>query len=220
MANDTGRQASTPSGTSATVTKTVGRWEKKRYKLRTTAATAEANLKREQHNLRFSLHEKISYYSMREQALSRFFRFFTGLQVFLGTGAVASMAEVLPVPPIILIGIAALAGVLLLVLDPAGAARDHRTLRGRYHHILADFEESDCSVQVVRSLRASKLRVDADAPPIYRAVQAMAYNAAVNGIYSEDIAKRHRYEIKWYQTLFANWFPMRAFQFSLKKTPQ
>jgi hypothetical protein len=166
------------------------------------------------HDLRFSLREQIAYHGARELFLARLGRTLTGLQVLLGTSAVAMMAEVFPDYALASVVAAALTGVLLLVIDPAGAAREHRVLRGRFHEIMADCEEGDCSEQMLRQARAKVERINASAPPAYRAVQAIAYNMAVNATYREPEAASYRYKVGVTRRLFANWFAMRGMPFS------
>lgn len=169
------------------------------------------------HNLQFGLREQIAYHSMREQALARLNRFMTGLQVFLATSAIASISDQIPLAPVWSAISSALAGVILLVIDPSGGARDHRALRIRYHNILADSEECTKSDDDLRALKAKMQRVFADAPPAYRVVQAVAYNTAVNATYLEVLASQHRYHVGSGRRLFAHWIPMRGFPFQLEK---
>ncbi|WP_273794344.1 hypothetical protein [Brucella intermedia] len=187
-----------------------------RHELRTTASATTA-YEIDRHNLQFALREQIAYHAIREQALARLSRFLTGLQVFLGTGAIASIAAIYPRVTVLLMVMSALAGVVLLVVDPAGAARDHRSLRSRFHNILADVDGSDGTAESLRPLKAKRERTAADAPPAYRCVQAIAFNAAVNATYPEDVAARHRYVIGFWRRIFANWFPMRVCKFEKEK---
>ena len=190
----------------------TGRGEEERNELCAAAAAATPD-EIESHNFQFGLREQIVYHAMREQALARLSRFLTGLQVFLGTSAIASMADFFPGWEVALVTSSALAGVMLLVIDPAGAARDHRALRSRFHNIFADLEEGSGDTISLRTLKARKERIMADAPPAYRGVQAVAYNAAVNATYEEAEAARHRYKIGRLRRTFANWLPMRGFTF-------
>ena len=210
MASIKGREANTTASTTKAGSR--NRRGTKRHEFCTAAAAAAQN-EIIQHNLQFGLREQIAYHAIREQALARLSRFLTGLQVFLGTSAIASMSNYLPVGAVPLVSFSALSGVILLVVDPAGGARDHRALRSRYHNILADLEESSCSADDLRLFKARKERIFADSPPAYRGIQAAAYNAAVNSTYPEDEAACHRYHIGFWRSLFANWVPMRGFKF-------
>lgn len=172
----------------------------------------------EAHNLQFALREQIAYHAIREQALARLAQVLTSLQVILGLGAIVSMVAPHPTATITLITLSAISGVILLLIDPSGAARDHRALRSRFHNVFADVEEGCAEDDDLRKLRANKKRISADAPPAYRCVQAIAFNAAVNATYREAEASRYRYVIGFWRRVFANWFPMRGFKFEQEST--
>ena len=215
MASVKGRQANTTTVTetiteSRSVAGTGG--QERGHKLRATSAAAKSN-EVERHNLRFGLRELIAYHAMREQALARLSRLLTGVQVYLATSAIAAMTNTLPFGAVVLTAISAFAGVVLLVIDPAGAAREHRSIRSRYHDILADVEEAGSEPSVLLALKAKRERVAADSPPAYRCVQAIAFNAATNAIYPEDQAVNHRYHIGFWRGFFRNWHPMRSVRF-------
>lgn len=211
-------QRSTPvaaaaAGTIAVAEATAGRIEE-RHEFRTATAAAEPDdIAGPLHQVRFGLLENIAYHAIREQFLSRLNRLFTGVQVFLGTSAIAAMTDLLAFGALWPLVISALAGVTLLVIDPAAGARDHRALRARLHHLLADLDEAAPTLAHVRAGKASAHKVAADAPPAFRCVQAIAYNTAVNAIYPEDDARRHRYRVSLARRALANWLPMRGMPF-------
>ncbi len=180
-----------------------------------TSALSEA-IGTELHKIRFGLLEMVAYHAMREQFLSRFGKALTALQVLLGTSAVATLTKQVPEATIWLVSLAALTGVLLLVLDPSGGAREHRILRGRFHDLLADCEEQECNEQILRNIRAKSERIKAAAPPSYRALSALAYNTAVTAMYPEERARTHRYRVAWYWRWLANWWPLRGATFKLE----
>lgn len=109
--------------------------------------------------------------------------------------------------------VSALAGVTLLVIDPAGAARDHREFRTRLSSILATLEEEGDHRESLMGARAAMTRIAGEAPPAFRAVSAIAYNTAVNAKHHEEAAATHRYKIGFWQIFFANVFPMRGTNF-------
>jgi len=165
------------------------------------------------HNVRFEFTDAIAYHAIREQFFARLNRFLTGVQVLLGTGAVAALASWVPNAAVWFVCISALAGVMLLIIDPAGAARDHRALRTRLSSIQAGLMEIGETAETLRAARAQMLRVSADAPPAYRGAQALAYNNAVNALYPEEAASQHRYKVGFWRGLLANWLPMRGHGF-------
>lgn len=162
--------------------------------------------------VRFGLTEGIAYHASREQYLARLNRWLTGLQVFLGTSAIAALTDIVPFGPTIPLIISSLAGVILLVIDPAAGAREHRALRSRLHHSLADLEDTGDSATVKRC-RAEIHRAAADAPPAYRGAQALAYNTAVMAFYPAEDARPLCYRVGRVRRMLAHWAPMRGHQF-------
>jgi hypothetical protein len=213
---DTSATSATSAATARTSTEPGYRRAQERHELRSSTASAE-QAEVERHKLQFGLREQIAYHAIREQALARLSRFLTGLQVFLGTSAIASISDLIPIDAVWYVIVSALSGVILLVLDPSGGARDHRALRVRYHHVLADYEESECSATDLRTLKGRLQRIFADAPPAYRVVQAIAFNTAVNSTDPEETAAKYRYFIGAWPRLAANWIPMRGFKFRLEE---
>jgi len=169
----------------------------------------------ELHQVRFGALENIAYHAAREQFLARLAKLLTGLQVLLGTGAVAMLAQALPGSAPMTMVLAALAGVIMLVTDPAASAREHRIFRARYLGLLAEIDEAGAEEANAGRARAQMSRIAADEPPVYRAVQALAYNAAINALYPEAEAKGLRYRVGALQRIFAHVLPMRGATFSI-----
>ncbi|MBZ9822303.1 hypothetical protein, partial [Mesorhizobium sp. CA4] len=188
------------------------------HELRASTSAADASIRTFAHNVRFDLASEIAYQAIREQYFARLNRVLTGVQVFLGTSAAAAMLSWVPGLAVWLVSASALAGVLLLVMDPAGAARDHRALRSRLQMIRAGLEEHTDTEESLRRARAGVIRICADAPPGYRAAQAIAFNNAVNAFYDEKAASQHRYKIGFWRGLLANVFPMRGHRFAKEQT--
>lgn len=182
----------------------------------TTPATGAGDVAGELHNVRFSLRSEIAYHGARELFLARLGRFLTGLQVLLGTAAVAMIADAIPGSAPAFVSVAALCGVGLLVLDPFAGAREHRVLRGRFHELMAECEGRDCSAADLRDIKARMQRVMASAPPAYRALRAVAHNLAINATYPETTAATYRYHVGPVAGLFSNWFAMRGMRFGLE----
>lgn len=183
------------------------------YQLRSASAAPAQDEVNRGHEVRFDLTANIAYHAIREQFFVRMYRLLTGLQILLGTSAVATLMQKWPTTSILLLLISALAGVVLLVIDPSGSARDHRMFRTRLHAVLATLEEAGESIEQLRKARAEATRIAGEAPPAFRAVSAIAYNTAVNATYREEEAAAYRYKVGFWQRFFANIFPMRGTNF-------
>lgn len=189
---------------------------KRRSSVRPSAAASAAEqkgLNERLHSVRFFALENVAYHAMREQFLARVAKVLTGAQVLLGTSAVGMLSDAIPGSPMGVVVTAALVGVLLLVLDPAAGAREHRILRGKYLDVVAELDGKDANDADIREMRSAMVRISAGEPPAYRAVQAMAYNTAVLAIYSRDEAPQYLYRIGAIRRLLAHVFPMRGAQF-------
>ncbi len=135
----------------------------------------------ELHQVRFSALENIAYHAAREQFLARAAKLLTGLQVLLGTGAVAMLSQALPGSAPLTMVLAALAGVIMLVTDPAAAAREHRIFRARYHGLVAEIDETGPDEITAGRARAQISRISADEPPVYRRHQCALPRARGQG---------------------------------------
>ncbi len=70
-------------------------------------------------------------------------------------------------------------GLLDLVFDLSGKARIHSSLRHSFLSLLADVKSSDAAAE---KLERNLHLLYAEEPPTYRAVEAMAFNAAVRSL--------------------------------------
>lgn len=192
----------------------VGRGGEDGHELRASPAAAQSEeIRARAHAVRFDLTCEGAYHAIREQFFARLNRLLTGFQVLLGTSAVVAMVGEFGGEVVWLVAASALAGVMLLVIDPAGAAREHRAFRTRIQTIRAALEEADASEESLRAARADLFRIAGEAPPAFRGISALAYNTATNAIYPEEQAAQHRYKVSLLRRVVSNWLPMRGMQF-------
>ncbi|WP_289015726.1 hypothetical protein [uncultured Methylobacterium sp.] len=92
----------------------------------------------------------------------------------LGAGLLASY-----IPATLAGFLVAMASAFDVTFDFAGQARRHRDLRGRFTSLAEEVVSPKCDPGTVRP---AMLRLDADAPPTYRAAEAVAYNQALTGL--------------------------------------
>ncbi len=170
------------------------------------AAAGEEVASRALFDLQFECIADTAYYVMRETHFARMNRWLTGAQTLLSTGAVASLLAEGAWAVTVTAGLAgAVSGVILLVLDPAGAAREYRILRSRVMAITRAIVVDPTGPREVRMLASKRLEVAADAPPVLRALQAIAYNAAVDALYSREDAPSQRLAVTARQRWCAQW---------------
>lgn len=156
-------------------------------------------------DLRFDCSVDAAYNASREAHYARVSRWLAGTQAFIGTGAVAGIVGQWGWITAALGVVAAGAAVAQLVFDPAGQARKHQGLRGRYLDILAEMEERP-EPSLCAQWRARRLRIAADEEPVFRAIQAIAYNQIVDSQFPELEARERRLVIpKWDRCLKQFW---------------
>lgn len=104
------------------------------------------------------------------------------LNVFFGTGAVATLLQghrwVIVTATLML----ALVSAASLAFDFAGSARKHEDRRRTYHDLAAQLEECDKGDAACQALRGKMIRAAADDPYVYKAAEAVAFNAATQSL--------------------------------------
>ena len=138
-------------------------------------------------NIRFNVLRNALYHTARRRSFERWNRVFNFLVVVLGAAAVGDFAAAAPLGPAI-IGLAvAVIGALQLVFDFGGQARTHQTLQREYYHLLGDFEaQPEPSAEACAETFGRMIRITADEPPTMRAIEAMAFNEAIDALEMDE----------------------------------
>ena len=83
-----------------------------------------------------------------------------------------------------------------LVFDFGGAARQHEFLQRRYYELLSEIETSDPDDRALeRKWSAKLLTITADEPMTMRALDAIAYNKALDAIYPAIEKQKYRQRV-------------------------
>lgn len=110
-----------------------------------------------------------------------------------------------------------------LVFDFGGRAGTHAFLQKRYYDVLADMEmNSDVDSPKVRKRWSAKLlTIAGDEPIIMRALDALAYNSALDA-WTDDpkLLSANRLHVPWWQRRLRNLIAFQGTQFVLKSTHQ
>jgi hypothetical protein len=156
-------------------------------------------------SLQIDLLRSIRYHEDREWFFAWIHRTAMAVVVIFGTAAFASAA-----PKLILI--TTVAGIIDLVWDVSGKARQHSVLRRRLYEIMA---ETEMETAKLTRLRAQMIRVFADEPPNMHAVNMLAYNGAMEAY---DRPKDERFKINWWRRLWRHVHPFSAAKFKTYAT--
>ena len=133
-------------------------------------------------DIRFDCLRNALYHTARRRTCETLARWMNLLVIVLGTTAVSSILEPW-VSAEYLAAAAAIVGALNMTFDFAGKARDHMQLQSAYYDMLAGTEEvsqpQDCDIA---ALDARLTRIYCAEPPVLRAIDAKAYNDALESL--------------------------------------
>lgn len=152
-------------------------------------------------NIRFNVLRNALYHTARRRSLESWNRRFNFLIVALGASATLDVLDFLSVPQSLVGFSVALIGALQLVFDYGKQARDHQLLQRSYYDLLSEIEAHTEDDEAKRAEWFSRMiRITGDEPPVLRAVDAKAYNDALDAM---EMPRRERLFIPAYQRLFS-----------------
>jgi len=163
-------------------------------------------------DVRFNVLRNALYHTARRYHYDLLSRGSDFVVLVLGTFAVGDLLKVYPDSQQ-WIGLAvALSAGLKLVFDFGGRARDHQALQRDYYRLLADIEASaDPSPADEKRWLAEMTRIAGDEPPVLRAVDAKAYNDALDALGTYDRAERLL--IPWPQRMLGGILPFEGYRY-------
>ena len=167
-------------------------------------------------NIRFNVLRNALYHTARRMHFERLNRTFNFVVVVLGASAMSDALQRLLGIETVWIGAAvAVIGAMQLVFDFGRMARDHQQLQRDYYNLLADIEHAASDdPKLCAEWHARMIRITADEPPILRALDAKAYNDALDatGLYPQD----ERLVLKWRHLTFGWLFAFEGSTFPKK----
>jgi hypothetical protein len=170
-------------------------------------------------NLRFNALRNALYHTARRRYFERWNRAFNFMVVLLGAAAITDPLQTLGIAQV-WVGVAVAAvGAGQLVFDFGGQARDHQSLQRDYYNVLAEMEECDNPTQPQLAGWAGKMtRIAGDEPPVYRALDAKAYNDALGAL--EIFQDGERVHIPLHQRILGGIFAFDGYTYrKLKELP-
>lgn len=170
--------------------------------------------------LRFSCFDNAAYHSARAGYYDKIHRGIMATVILASSGTIAAFGGVKPFRDGLLWWslVPLLASTADLVFAPGSKAQVHAALRARYFELLADIDEGEATKENCRRWMAALHRTSAQEPPItYRAIKAMAYNAAVDSLWPENEAVRRRLDIPWYDRILGRFMPLHAASYKPKQ---
>lgn len=162
--------------------------------------------------IRFNALRNALYHTARRRFYERLDRVFTFAVIALGTVAVSDVLAARGISQGEIAAVIAIAGALQLVFGFGGQARDHQALQRDYYRLLGEIEAVVAPGQEdIARWRGELVRITADEPPMMRAVDAKAYNDAIDGLGVYD--GEERLMIPWHHGLFGQVFSFEGMNY-------
>ena len=142
-------------------------------------------------NIRFNTLRNALYHSARRRYYEWWNRLFNFAVVLLGTAAIADAMSAVGWGTAWIGAAVATVGAAQLVCDFGRQARDQQSLQRDYYSLLADIEASPNAEDIECAEWYSRMmRITAEEPPVLRALDAKAYNDALDASIGFDSGER------------------------------
>jgi hypothetical protein len=142
------------------------------------------------------------YHEDREIFFARIHKLTMLIAVLGGTAAFAFVSQFK-----IFAGLVTIAGVTDLVFDVSGKARLHAALRRRVYDLLAQSEDAS---RDLAALKEQAVRIYADELPCMHAVNALAYNAAMQAFGRPE---KYQFPVSVWHRALRHWWPFTVDDF-------
>jgi hypothetical protein len=164
---------------------------------------------------RFDALRNAIYHTERRTFLDLLNRFLNFLVVLLGAGVAAKAATFIHFEQLWLELGVVLVATIQLVFDFGSRASTHAFLQKRYYELLSEMETSDLeSDEEAKRWSAKLLTIAADEPITMRALDALAYNKAVDAWISDpQEAANCRLYVPWWQRRLRHIVAFQGVQF-------
>jgi hypothetical protein len=147
-----------------------------------------------------------AYHEDREMHYARIHRFLMFIVVAVGTASIGASLALDSRYANAGTAVAVLAGLVDLLWNVDGMARLHSSLRRRCYDLLARLEANE----QLEGIRAEFIRIIADEPPAMNAVNALAFNAAVDAL---GRPPEQKYKLGFWASLLRHWLRFQPNEF-------
>ena len=158
------------------------------------------------YRLLFGVRRSVLYHRQRQRFLERLHNFSALLTAVAGsTTAVTVISSKWPRLAPVAAALTALLSALDLVFNAARVAWRHDALARAFIALEQELERAGPvpSAEALRDLQIRRLAIEADEPPIYRALDAMCHDELLTALGREA---EHRTNVSWWQRRLSNWF--------------
>ena len=167
-------------------------------------------------NIRFNALRNALYHTGRRRSFERLNRWFNFAVILVGAAGVSEIfgkvhGALGDNGPVIYGIMVAAIGAAQLAFDFGGNARDHQSLQRDYYNLLADIEETvEPSEQQLAAWNGRLTRIASDEPPIMRAIDAKAYNDAIDAM---ELDRGQLLHLPIYHRVLGRFFSYDGFTF-------
>lgn len=168
-------------------------------------------------NPRFDALRSALYHAERRRFFDFLNRLVNCIVILLGAGAAAKWAKLVHIDDVWFEMAIVVFATVQLVFDFGGSARVHEYLQKRLYELLAEIEGSDTSDDhAMRRWSSKLLTITADEPMTMRALDAIAYNKALDAVVSPAEKHKYRQVVSWWQARCRHFLAFQAVDFSPK----
>jgi hypothetical protein len=162
--------------------------------------------------IRFNVVRNALYHTARRRTNELYHKLFSFTVILLGAGSMSTLAKVYQIDPVYFgVGLAVV-GTLQLVFDFSGKSHEHRILQKEYTKLLADIEGTTADNADLRAKWWGRMiEITADEPPVLRAVDAKAYNDAIDA--THIYARSERLKIPVIQRVLGLFFTFEGHEY-------
>lgn len=160
----------------------------------------------EQYAHLFSVRRSIRYHSKREAYYSRSHYVATVVNFVAGTGAVIAALQNLQSPATVITLSALVSAVSAVDIISNNARKSwlHSDLRKQFINLEAQQLKLDVtSNETMPALMSKRLKIEADEPPVHRALDIICHNELITAL---GIDEKEKGSLPLYKKLTANWF--------------
>jgi hypothetical protein len=151
------------------------------------------------------------YHGARMHFLDLLNRWMMFIVVLSSTATMANFILQMGVSPEFFAIISATFAAANIAFGISNSARDHDFLRRKYYELLAKLMEGHAEEDIAERVHCDMLRLSATEPPPLRALDAIAYNAALEGM-GRDQSKR--IPVSWWESLMRHVYPFNSTDFA------
>lgn len=151
------------------------------------------------------------YHTARRRVFERWNRRFNFIVILLGAAAMSDAMKMFGVEQTWVGASVAIVGAAQLVFDFGRQARDHQALQRDYYNLLADIDEcTDFTDDKCAGWAAKLTRIAGDEPPVYRALDAKAYNDALGAL---EFPQSELLHIPWHHRLLGGFYAFDGYPY-------